>query len=119
MSLRPTVLSPNIPQVMVKLVDQHVGVEEIFLTRYVDSLLTMDVAAESPLLSPRESDSKGRHFNAIMLGEEFQRLFRPLLDLYQLDYSVLELSLIKRRIRLGCWQARSLLVFLLESLRTL
>jgi hypothetical protein len=112
-----TVLSTNISQVMVKLVNQHVGVEEIFLTRYVDSLLTMDVAAESPLLSPRESDSKSRHFNAIMLGEEFQRLFGPLFGLYQLDYSILELSLNERRIRLGCWQARPPLVFLFESLR--
>jgi len=65
---------------MVKLVYQHVRVVEILLVGYVDRFFTMDVASKRPLLSPRESDSKSRHFNAIMLGEEFKSVLWTLLD---------------------------------------
>jgi len=56
---------------MVKLVNQYIGVVEILLTRYVDSFLTMNVTSQCLLLSARESDSESRHVDAIMLGEKF------------------------------------------------
>ncbi len=73
-------LAANISQMMVKLVNQHVRVVEIVLAGYVDGLFTMDVASKRPLLPPGESDSESRHFNAIMLGEEFKRVLWTLLD---------------------------------------
>jgi len=65
---------------MVKLVNQYIRVVEIFLVGYVDRFFTMDVASKRPLLSAGESDSKSRHFNAIMLGEEFESVLWTLLD---------------------------------------
>jgi len=44
MSFRAAMFAPNISQMMVKLVNQHIWVKEIFLARYVDSLLTMSIA---------------------------------------------------------------------------
>jgi len=79
---------------MVKLVNQHVRVIEIFLVGYVDRFFTMDVASKRPLPPARESDSESRHFNAVMLGEEFKRVLWTLLDRDQLDYSILKLPLI-------------------------
>ena len=61
----------DISQMMVKLVNQYIGVVEILLTRYVDSFLTMNVTSQCLLLSARESDSESRHVDAIMLGEKF------------------------------------------------
>ena len=80
MSFRAAVLTANISQMVVKLVNEHIRVVEIFLIGYVDRFFTMDIASKRPLLPARESDSESRHFNAIMLGEEFKRVLRTLLD---------------------------------------
>jgi hypothetical protein len=45
MSFCTAVLAADIPEMMVKLVNQYIGVIEIVLTRYVDRLLTMNVAS--------------------------------------------------------------------------
>ena len=74
MSLSAAVLATDISQMMVKLVNQHVRVVEVFLARNVDRLLTMDVASERPLLPPRKSHSEGGHFHSIVLGEELERV---------------------------------------------
>ena len=80
MSFCATVLAADISQMMVKLVNQYVWVVKVFLARYVDRLLTMNVAAERLLLSPRESDSESGHVYAIMLGEKFESIFGALLN---------------------------------------
>ena len=70
----------DISQMVVKLVNQYIGVVKIVLTRYVDSLLTMNVTSQCLLLSPRESDSESRHVDAIMLGEKFESILGALLN---------------------------------------
>ena len=70
----------DISQVVVEFVNQHVRVVEILLARYVDRLLAMNVAAQGLLLSRGEPDSKRRHVNTIVFGEEFERVLGTSLD---------------------------------------
>jgi len=79
-SFGTAVFAADISQMMVKLVNQYVGVIEVFLARYVDRLLTMNVTSQCLLLSPGESDSESRHIDAIMLGEEFESILGALLN---------------------------------------
>ena len=80
MSFSTAVFASNISQMMVELVNQHIRVVEILLARYVDRLLTMNIAPQRPLLSPRKSYSESGQLNTIMLREELERILGALLD---------------------------------------
>src|SRR5437870_13393573 len=103
MSFRAAVLTANISQMVVKLVNEHIRVVEILLIGYVDRFFTMDIASKRPLLPARASASDSRHYNAIMLGEGFKRVLRTLVDRTYLEYAMLELALILGRIRIEYW----------------
>ena len=80
MSFRAAMFPSDISQVVVEFVNQHIRVVEILLARYVDRLLAMNVAAQGLLLSRGEPDSKRRHVNTIVFGEEFERVLGTSLD---------------------------------------
>jgi len=79
-SLRAAMFPSDISQVVVEFVNQHVRVVEILLVRYVDRLFPMNIAAQGLLLPARKSDSENRNVNAIVFGEEFERVLGTPLD---------------------------------------
>ena len=67
-SLGASVLSADVPKVMIELVDQDVRIVQIPAARNVDRLFPMNITAQRFLFSPRKPNSERGALNPIMFG---------------------------------------------------
>ena len=83
-------LSANMSEVMVELVDYDVGIVEEFLTGDVDRLVPMDIASECFLLSAWKSHLQSRSLYSVVFAEKIESFFGTLSDRDKLYDSLLE-----------------------------